>query len=171
MPYGRPSDPAPDFRPEDLGVSPSLASAASTGVPVVVGRPSWPAIHSDEEGMPTDDALQTNTLAELYLRQGLVDKATEVYRGMLRVDPGNHKAARRLGELGQGAASQPSASAGTSAPRAEVAALSRPAVSKPAAVPVLQTKNDDSPRRDTIRRLERWLATVGAPAAKGGAPR
>lgn len=45
------------------------------------------------------DALQTNTLAELYLRQGLVEKALEVYRAMLRVDPDNERARRRLEEL------------------------------------------------------------------------
>ena len=45
------------------------------------------------------DALHTNTLAELYLRQGLIERAIEVYRAMLRVDPGNGKAARRLQEL------------------------------------------------------------------------
>src|SRR2546426_6527199 len=54
---------------------------------------------ADAVGGPSDDdALQTNTLAELYLRQGLVDRAIEVYRGMLRVDPGNQKAARRSEE-------------------------------------------------------------------------
>ena len=50
------------------------------------------------------DALQTNTLAELYLRQGLVDRAMEVYRSMLRVDPGNGRARRRLDELAASAA-------------------------------------------------------------------
>ena len=45
------------------------------------------------------DALQTNTLAELYLRQGLVERAIEVYRAMLRVDPENEQARRRLQEL------------------------------------------------------------------------
>src|SRR2546426_10240090 len=63
---------------------------------------------ADAVGGPSDDdALQTNTLAELYLRQGLVDRAIEVYRGMLRVDPGNQKAARRLNELAPTGAPSP----------------------------------------------------------------
>ncbi|HET6277677.1 MAG TPA: tetratricopeptide repeat protein [Candidatus Polarisedimenticolia bacterium] len=56
-----------------------------------VAAPAWPA---------GGDALQTNTLAELYLRQGLVERAIEVYRAMLRVDPENEQARRRLQELG-----------------------------------------------------------------------
>jgi len=34
------------------------------------------------------DALATNTLAEIYLRQGLIDRAVAVYENMLRADPG-----------------------------------------------------------------------------------
>ena len=46
--------------------------------------------------------MQTNTLAELYLRQGLVDKALEVYRAMLRLDPENARLQQRLRELDGG---------------------------------------------------------------------
>src|SRR5262245_8665249 len=168
-PLGRRPDPSPDFRPEDLGMVPSPLSQASAGLPAVAGPPSWPAF-SEEETQPDGDALQTNTLAELYLRQGLVDKATEVYRSMLRVDPANEKAARRLNELGPSGAPRPSASAAPPAPRA-VTPAPLPIVTKPAAVPVLTEKNDDGPRRETIKRLERWLATIGSPAPRGGAPR
>jgi len=169
-PLGRRSDPAPDFRPEDLGVGPSPPSHASADPPAVAGRPSWPAFREEEESQPSGDALQTNTLAELYLRQGLVDKATEVYRSMLRVDPANEKAARRLSELGQAGAPQPGASAGPPAPTAPVTAAPQTVVTKPK-VPVLPEKNDDGPRRETIRRLERWLATMGSSAQRGGPPR
>ncbi|MCI0659413.1 MAG: tetratricopeptide repeat protein, partial [Acidobacteria bacterium] len=35
------------------------------------------------------DALATNTLAEIYYRQGLVERAVAVYENMLRADPDN----------------------------------------------------------------------------------
>ena len=165
VPPGRRPDPAPDFRPEDLGVGPSAPSQASAGLPTVAGPPSWPALRVEEETPPDEDALQTNTLAELYLRQGLVDKATEVYRSMLRVDPANEKAARRLNELGQTEAPRPAASAAH-----PVIPAPQP-ITKAVAVPVLPERSDDGPRRETIRRLERWLATIGTPAPRGGAPR
>jgi pentatricopeptide repeat protein len=171
-PLGRLSDPAPDFTPADLGVGPTPPSHASAGPPAV-GRPSWPAFRAEEESRPAGDALQTNTLAELYLRQGLVDKATEVYRSMLRVDPANEKAARRLSELGLAGVPRPGTPAGTPAPPAPrvVTAAPQPIVTQPAAVPILPEKSDDGPRRETIRRLERWLATMGSPDPRGGAPR
>src|SRR5262245_8639934 len=172
-PLGRRSDPAPDFRTEDLDVGPSPPSHASAGPPAATGRPAWPAFRAEEESQPSGDALHTNTPAELYLRQGLVDKATGVYRSMLRVDPANEKAARRLSALGQAGAQQPGASAGppvSTAPRV-VTPAPHPMVTKTVAVPVLPEKNDDGPRRETIRRLERWLATMGSPTQREEGPR
>jgi pentatricopeptide repeat protein len=137
-------------------------------------RSPWPEPSREQEGVSADDALQTNTLAELYLRQGLVDRAMEVYRGMLRVDPGNLKAARRLSELAQGGQTPPGARTAAPAPSPRSGAGGAPppaAPRSPAPIPVIQAKADDGPRRDTIRRLERWLANVGTQAQKGGPPR
>ena len=121
-----------------------------------------------------DDALQTNTLAELYLRQGLVDRATEVYRGMLRVDPENQKAARRLSELAQVGPQSTGARASGSAPAPRPDAARAPLAPAPrsssAVVPGLPA-DDGGARRGTIRRLERWLASVSPSPSKGGPPR
>src|SRR6267378_2658611 len=111
-PAPRPLDPSPEFRAEDLG------GADLAGATEVVAAPAGPSAASDGWAMAPEetdgeDALQTNTLGELYLRQGLVDRAIDVYRGMLRVDPGNQKAARRLNELlGAGADLRTTAPAG-----------------------------------------------------------
>ncbi len=90
----------------DSGRSPDTAAGAEARSPVA---PITPLAHQGEKPAgvaapivlsdPANDALQTNTLAELYLRQGLEEKALEVYRAMLRVDPGNERARRRLAEL------------------------------------------------------------------------
>ena len=139
VPKELPVDPFPDLRPGDLG-----------GI---------------GESPGDDDALQTNTLAELYLRQGLVGRAIEVYRGMLQVDPGNAKAARRLNELTNGSA----APLPDTKPAPLVATL--PEVSfptpGPAPVPAPATGEESDARRNTIRRLERWLANFSGPEAKG----
>jgi len=161
----RPSDePAPDFRPEDFGGSAAPAGREIWSAPAVAPaavRPAVPVSHPEADPIG-DDALQTNTLAELYLRQGLVDRAIEVYRGMLRVDPGNQKAARRLSELAP-AGGPPvevrSAPAAAPEPPAELSGGSvEPSIAPP-------TRRDD--RRETILRLERWLRNFSGTAAKG----
>lgn len=43
--------------------------------------------------------LATPTLAEIYLQQGLKDKAAQVYREILKGDPGNSEATQRLSEI------------------------------------------------------------------------
>ena len=43
--------------------------------------------------------FSSSTLAELYFRQGLVDRAVEVYRQVLDEEPGNERARSRLAEL------------------------------------------------------------------------
>ena len=54
-----------------------------------------PAAGAREEPAP----FSSSTLAELYLRQGLVDRAVEVYRQVLAGEPGNERARSRLAEL------------------------------------------------------------------------
>lgn len=177
------ADPSPDFRAEDFGGASFPPARDSWSPPADAAPGAWaaPPFRADEGG-PGDDALQTNTLAELYLRQGLVDRAIEVYRGMLRVDAGNQKAARRLNELAPGSVPPPvsnnaSASAGT---RAERAASLLPRATPPgsiAAAPAVlprtmaaayeaPVREDGAVVRETIQRLERWLASVGGAAAK-----
>src|SRR2546428_5190460 len=164
-------DPSPDFRPEDFGGA-ATAPARDAWSPHAPGAPpSWPGPSSDAVGGASDeDALQTNTLAELYLRQGLVDRAIEVYRGMLRVDPGNQKAARRLHELAPAGAQSPVPNAAASAaplPAAVIAAVTGAPFRTPPTAPAAPVAVHADARRDTIRRLERWLANFSGPAAKG----
>ena len=73
-------------------------------------------------GAAPQDALATNTLAEIYLGQGLVDRAVAVYENMLRADPDNQALRRRLQEIHKGGAAPvspapaPEAQKATSAP-------------------------------------------------------
>jgi len=164
-------DPSPDFRPEDFGGVAAAAPPRDAWSPHAPGAaPSWPGPSSDAVGGSSDDdALHTNTLAELYLRQGLVDRAIEVYRGMLRVDPGNQKAARRLHELSPGGAPSPGpnmVAAPGPLPAAPRADISEAPAQTPPPPPTAVASHSDA-RRDTITRLERWLAHFSGPAARG----
>jgi tetratricopeptide (TPR) repeat protein len=135
-------EPTLEYRSEDLPVAAPKGDrrpAVTTAAPV---RETKPQAAPEEARPPEDgDAMQTNTLAELYLRQGLVDRAVEVYRAMLRVDPGNAKARRRLQEL---------------APES---------VAAPAPPPTTPSETQG------IDRLERWLRSIKAGRGPEASPR
>jgi tetratricopeptide (TPR) repeat protein len=181
IPIAHPADPSPDFRQEDLGGVPPAPVNRTWSAPAAPSASSWSAPPGDDLGGPEDDALQTNTLAELYLRQGLVDRAIEVYRGMLRVDPLNQKAARRLNDLAPAMVPPPApmlvAPAKAPGPRAHEG--STPAAPAPGTagfpgsgiVRTAPAKDDGGRRHEAIRRLERWLVNVSRAAAKGAPPR
>lgn len=58
-----------------------------------------PAAETVPTPEPEDLHLATPTLAEIFLQQGLVDKAADVYREILQGDPGNDEARLRLSEI------------------------------------------------------------------------
>jgi pentatricopeptide repeat protein len=159
-------DPAVDLQAGDLdgaGLAAGESAGGSTGP--WAGAPAG-TVGEDDAG-DRDDALHTNTLAELYLRQGLVDRAVEVYRSMLRVDPDNQKAARRFADLTRttgppGAAPDPGIAARTAKPPTVAATkLERPApVASPPAGP--EARRPDA----RIHRLERGLERMRSGSAR-----
>lgn len=147
-----PTEPSFEYRPEDL---------------VSASRPE--EVRSARE----PDVLQTNTLAELYLRQGMVDRAIQVYRQMLRVDPGNDRARLRLRELAPGEI-PPVAPAKASAPAIdrrlpEGATATRPTAQLPVptVAPPVAAVSQAGRGRSAIGRLERWLRMVQTHAGPG----
>jgi pentatricopeptide repeat protein len=129
------------------------------------------------------DALETNTLAELYVKQGLPDRAIDVYRSMLRVEPGNAAARRRLAEL-EAAAPAPAARSASPEPArrppapppaardaagvasaarvASVPGVSSSPASAPGSAPPAPARVLAPADRAAIERLERWLGCVKA---------
>jgi len=129
--------------------APAPAPVASAVSPVTAPLPAAP---------PKRDALETNTLAELYVKQGLPDRAIEVYRSMLRVEPGNAAARRRLAEI-------EAAGAGLPAPAAKpatAAPVPRP-VAPPAVPPVSSISMAEPARSPAI--ISASPAPVPVPAA------
>jgi len=109
---------------------PESGGGPETGAPVEIPDPG--------------DALATNTLAEIYLRQGLIDRAVAVYENMLRADPDNHVVRRRIAEI-QGA--DPGLPRETQrAPEGVAAARALP-------------KSAD-PQRRVIQGLQNWLIGI-----------
>jgi tetratricopeptide (TPR) repeat protein len=146
--------------------------AAPTDAPADAPGPGAAGGTGDDAAGADEDALQTNTLAELYLRQGLVDRAIEVYRGMLRVDPANARARRRLQDLSEGgltpgspgAAAIP-ATAGITGPHAATAAAPTPP--RPSALPAVPVIAHPGTRA-RIDRLAAWLGRIQAAGREAG---
>lgn len=103
-------------------------------------RPAIAAV-SAEESPVGEVPILTATLAEIYAQQGLPDLAAQVYAEILRADPGNREAARRLGEL-----------------RGDSAAVDD--------LPVDEAPTAGAARRVAV--LERWLEAIAA--RRGGPP-
>jgi tetratricopeptide (TPR) repeat protein len=158
---------APDQKPQ-MGTRPvpAIAPPVPRSVPAPAAPPPLPPVAPAPVAAPAPapeparaaeagDAppIASSTLAELYLRQGFVDRAMEVYRQLLQREPGNERARARMEEL---SAPPATSSAGVAS------------ASPPAAPPDERAAR----RRDierTIARLEELLATVRRHAPVGGA--
>ncbi len=104
------------------------------------------------------DELTTQTLAELYVQQGLIDKATKVYQKILLNEPDNKQIIHRLKELNPADALLAAAAAQEQKLRA--------AAAKPKTLDLsgsnssrLQDRLSEE-RRRKISTLESWLATI-----------
>jgi pentatricopeptide repeat protein len=149
MPDTAIGEPSFDYRFEDLGLP----------APAPMAPPAAPKAPAREDGA---DELQTNTLAELYLRQGLVDKALEVYRAMLRFDPENARVRQRLQELG--------GEAGMTGSRPPTPAPVAPDVFD-APAPAALAGASAGPNAERIERLRRFLRAVQVDRPGKAAPR
>jgi len=136
--------PAPAVAPPSV---PRSAPSVAPDPPRATQAPAPPA------PTPETPALSSSTLAELYFRQGFLDKAIEVYQQLLQREPNNERGRARLGEL-----------------RA-LPAPSVPPTIPPAAAAAAAPEDERTTRRRVIERaiarLEDLLLTIrrNAPAA------
>ena len=116
-------------------------------------------IEEGEEGdIEEADELTTETLAELYLSQGLIQKAVKVYERLLLNDPGNPQIIQRLRELlSEDSSHVPE----ESFYHEEEVFVDEPEEPVPIETPI----REDQARRDEARRrkiitLQNWLTTI-----------
>jgi len=85
-------------RDEEVLVARRLAQDLRTDFLVAKARSQAPPAIQEAQG--SDQALQdTPTLAEIYAAQGFDQKAADIYRRLLALDPGNQRLAQRLAQL------------------------------------------------------------------------
>lgn len=171
------------INPGDEGVRKMLASLGpvhSRGAVVPeASLPEEPPLEKTAEGEP----IATSTIAEIYVRQGLLKRAMKVYRDLLKVDPHNQDLRAKLVELkdrveaqeSQGlaagdyspappvpqapqpsVAAEPAPAAGAPAPKAVFQEPTLPAAAAPVtAVAPRETRTDIHQRI-----LNRWLEAI-----------
>jgi len=94
---------AAEYHPQDEMIESMLVALDLPrpwgGTPISVPMAETPATAPPVAGPAGGEPIPTATLAEIYLKQGLIDQAIRVYEEILRVEPENAAAARRLQEL------------------------------------------------------------------------
>ncbi len=91
---------APTLPSGAVAAEETVFEAEARPEPVEAARPAPPPASAPEDAATgAATPFSSSTLAELYFRQGLVDRAVEVYRQVLDEEPGNERARSRLAEL------------------------------------------------------------------------
>ena len=99
--------------------------------------------------------ITTNTIAELYIKQGYPEKAIDIYKAILELDPGNYAAVEKIQRLEAEMRGE-----------SQIAPPLEP-IAVPAAEPVVQaqpvavaTTPTGNAIADQIARLENWLVNI-----------
>jgi tetratricopeptide (TPR) repeat protein len=115
-----------------------------------------------------DEPIATATLAEIYVKQGLLDKALEVYQGILVQSPENESAHKRIMQLQDmlGADVKPDAEE-VQAPEealqessAVVSAVEEPVEPAPVFVDELPVTQGEPKDASPLAVLQRWLSVI-----------
>lgn len=112
----------------------------------------------DETGEP----IPTATLAEIYVKQGLLDKAIRIYQDVLKQDPGNSNALERIMQLQRQTDDQTDSTieadtTQTGSPLAE----QEPAITELQEEPVESPQLENEPRdQSPLAVLQRWLGVI-----------
>jgi len=103
-----------------------------------------PALKAQEPGAPVEavaveagEPIPTATLAEIYVKQGLTDKAIKIYNDILEHNPGNNAARERIMQL------------------------KRDSGDEPLSEPVPEHEVTDEPKdRSPLAVMQRWLSVI-----------
>jgi tetratricopeptide (TPR) repeat protein len=123
---------------------PSLGEFQARPVPYMIGDPPQQAMQKEEppaeEPAPAAAPVSSATIAELYISQGFTEKGADIYRELLRSEPGNQTFINRLAEI-------------TPAPEEEP---------EPAPAAIFAVQEEPQPPAASLQeKLNSWLGNIG----------
>ena len=115
-------------------------------------------IKPDEPNEP----IATATLAEIYVKQGLLDKAIDVYQGLLTQNPNNDVARERITQLQQHTDSDQDVAAEQISQEIEIVPESEnlEVAVQSETTEVLTESQDEIKDQSPLSVLQRWLAVI-----------
>jgi len=121
----------------------------------------------DSVTFPHHDPLSTGTLAELYVKQGFIQKALDIYRAILADNPADRIVGERIVELEamEGGILE---SGADSTDTSEEETEDIPAFSIPAEEIIQKAEEVTKPVSNVVHELERQQSTAGVPGFGGG---
>ncbi|MCZ6777801.1 MAG: tetratricopeptide repeat protein [Acidobacteria bacterium] len=137
-------EPAPEPEPAPVPESPAATLTLQGGAAPAAGAQSQAKAQGGLK--KPRDGINTETLAELYVRQGFIERAMDVYRCILSYEPENRDIRRRLREL-------------------EPMMLKKERMKAPVPLAGDAPRNSPpatQPPAGSIERLERWLKAIQA---------
>ena len=139
---------AAELAPDDQAVRKMLAALGPESASEE--RAPQPAPPSESAGTAAagedNEPIATATIAEIYVKQGLLDKALKVYGDLVRANPGNDRLRDRYQMLGRRVAGP--------------AATGEPEIESSAAAPPEEPEPSPSGEALVIERLNRWLSAI-----------
>lgn len=118
------------------------------------------SLEATAESTETTEPIPTATLAEIYAKQGLLDKAVKVYEDILKENPDNDSARQRLQLLQESQAGQVEMPSAVDAGETNLIQSPAPAVtatpSETAFTPIQGASKDQS----ALAVLQRWLTAI-----------
>ena len=147
-----PPEPRAEFIP--VGAEPTIDLDDTQSSEAVREEVEVVELTEDSERTTEVDELNTQTLAEIYMQQGLPEKAIKVYQKLLLKDPGNEEVALKLRNL------NPADVLLAAAAREEPNRNPEPKVREPESLKRRPVEFLTDERKRKISTLENWLATI-----------
>lgn len=147
-----PPEPRGEFIP--VGAEPTIDLDDTQSKEAIREEEETIELTEDSERTTEVDELNTQTLADIYIQQGLPDKAIKVYQKLLLKDPGNEEVALKLRSL------NPADVLLAAAAREEPIRSPEPKVREPEPFRGKPAEFLTDERKRKISTLENWLATI-----------
>jgi len=155
---------AQEFHPDDEKIT-DMLNALDLPRPWAeihqASQPQEAVAEESEASSEKSEPIPTATLAEIYVKQGLIDKAIRTYQEILEQNPTNDKARERILELGGETTVASAATGDLSETEIDDSALLEPVSDELTTEQMQDLQTEDEPKdQSPLGVLQRWLNVI-----------